>query len=299
MKFQSKKPHYEHLRNKWADKHRSLQNKIWDKHKEALNWVGRNIPGRQLALGSLSGLMLLTTPATNIANSHLLAQGQEVTRDSDNNILLAGKLKEIMPKEVRALTSEEEAGIGKLLSDGVGAPVSAELQGIRLNRSYGVIGGEQHLYRYPGDNLYKHTDSASDSAMYIPAGIAPGLGAWGYFAPSEAEFTERDKQREKYYLAVQTFLAPGFAENVGKYRDFFKFRKVVVVNPETGQAVVAVIGDAGPAAWTGKHLGGSPEVMHHVGLAGGPRKGPVLYFFVDDPEDIIPLGPLRMKEFKS
>ena len=298
MQFQSKKPYYEHLRKKWAAKHRSLQTNIWDKHKSALDWIGKNIPGRQLALGSLSGLMLLTTPATNLSNSHLVAQGQEITSDTDNNILLAGKLKEVMPKEIGVLTPEEEESIGKLLSEGVGMPVSAELQGIRLNRSYGVMGGEQHLYRYPGDNLYKHADSVIDAAMYIPAGIAPRLGAWGYFALSEADFTEKDKMREKYYLAVQTFLAPGFVENVGKYRDFFKFRKMIVVNPETGQAVVAVIGDAGPAAWTGKHLGGSPEVMHYVGLANGPRKGPVLYFFVSDPKDILPLGPLRMKEFK-
>ena len=99
--------------------------------------------------------------------------------------------------------------------------------------------------------------------------------------------------RERYYLAVQTFLSPGFAERVGEYRDFYRFRKMLVVNPKTGQAVVAVIGDAGPAAWTGKHLGGSPEVMHFVGLAKGPRKGAVLYFFIDDPDDKIPLGPVK------
>ena len=42
-----------------------------------------------------------------------------------------------------------------------------------------------------------------------------------------------------------------------------------------------------------KHLGGSPEVMQELGLAGGPRKGAVLYFFIDDPEDKIPLGPFK------
>ena len=86
---------------------------------------------------------------------------------------------------------------------------------------------------------------------------------------------------------------------MGKFRDFFKFRKMVVVNPQSGQAVVAVVGDAGPAEWTGKHLGGSPEVMHFLGLAKGPRKGPVLYFFVDDPQDEVPLGPISIKEGKN
>jgi hypothetical protein len=67
---------------------------------------------------------------------------------------------------------------------------------------------------------------------------------------------------------------------------------MLVVNPRTGQAVVVVIGDAGPGVSTKKHLGGSPEVMHFTGLAKGPRKGAVLYYFIDDPENKIPLGPV-------
>lgn len=151
------------------------------------------------------------------------------------------------------------------------------------------------MYRYPGDNLYAHADNTSDWAKYGDAGIAPGLGAWGYFVPSKDNFSEVDKQRERYYLAIQTFLAPGFAENFAKYRDFFRFRKMLVINPHTGQAVIAVIGDAGPAEFTGKHLGGSPEVMDVLGLAGGPRKGPVLYFFIDDPKNEVPLGPVSVR----
>lgn len=290
MLFQSKKPHYEYLRKKWVSKHRSLQDKLWEKH---------GAPVRQLALGSLGGLMLLTTPASSLQSQHLLSQTHQVSSDVDKNALLAKELESTVPGEMRALTKEEEDEVSQLLSNSFGFKVEPELEGIRLNRSYGMIGGEQHLYRYPGDTLEKHADNAQDWAMFGSSGIAPGLGAWGYFAHSQAEFTERDKQREKYYLAVQTFLAPGFAENVGRYRDFFRFRKMLVVNPKTGQAVVAVIGDAGPAAWTGKHLGGSPEVMHFVGLAGGPRKGAVLYFFIDDPNDQIPLGPVKASQFKS
>ena len=42
--------------------------------------------------------------------------------------------------------------------------------------------------------------------------------------------------------------------------------------------MVVVIGDAGPAKWTEKHLGGSPEVMRHLERVDGSAKGPVLYF---------------------
>ncbi|MBI2018060.1 hypothetical protein HYS92_03335 [Candidatus Daviesbacteria bacterium] len=287
MLFTSKSKHFEYLRNKWTAKHRSLQNKLFDSHKEF---------ARHLTVGGLGGLMLLTMPVGGILSApHLLASGSgQVQKDTDQNAVLAKELEKILPPDVRSLNVNEEEAIGEVLTQNFGFPVSAALDGIRLNRSYGVIGGEQHLYRFPGDNLMKHADNAQDAAMYGPAGIAPGLGAWGYFASSENQFSEKDKIREKYYLAVQTFLAPGFAENVGRFRDFFKFRKMLVVNPQTGQSVVAVIGDAGPASWTGKHLGGSPEVMHYLGLAKGPRKGPVLYFFIDDPGDKIPLGPIKI-----
>ena len=56
-----------------------------------------------------------------------------------------------------------------------------------------------------------------------------------------------------------------------------------------------VIGDAGPAVWTGKHLGGSPEVMYYLEREDGARRGPVLYFFIDDPQDLVPLGPIQVK----
>lgn len=288
MLFTSKKPHYEYLRKKWIAKHKSVSEKFLESHGQHL---------RNITLGGLGGLMLLSTPGANFALHPGDASAHEdgITKGEDKNALLAAALKRQVPEEMRKLTDIEDQEISKILSEQLKMKVEPELDGIRLNRTYGMIGGEQHLYRFPGDNLYKHAGNASDWAMYGPAGVAPGLGAWGYFAPSESVFSEKDKERERYYLAVQTFLAPGFAENVGKYRDFFKFRKMLVVNPNTGQAVVAVVGDAGPAEWTGKHLGGSPEVMHFVGLAKGPRKGAVLYYFIDDPKDEIPLGPVTVK----
>lgn len=293
MEFTSKKPQFQNLKNKWVARHRRLQNKLWDKHSEALNWLGKNVPGKQLAIGSLGGLMLLTTPASTALTNQQYLNSTHIIAQEDQNTLLAKKLKETVPAEVRPLTTAEEDQIGKILSDSFGFKVSAQLQDKRLNRSYGLIGGEQHLYRYPGDSLEAHAKNSEDWAMYGSAGIAPGLGAWGYFAPSKQDLADQGVERERYYIAVQTFLSPGFAERVAQYRDFYKFRKMLLVNPKTGQAVVADIGDAGPAEWTGKHLGGSPEVMEAVGLAKGGRKGPVLYFFIDDPGDKIPLGPVK------
>ncbi len=287
MQFTSSHSGYEHLRKKWIHKHQQSAYKFWQKHGDL---------ARHVAMGAVGGAMLLTVPAATVQPVFAQQSHQEegITKAADKHAELAKSLQASLPGNVQKLTADEEVRVSELLSEQLKIPVKAEIDGVRLNRSYGLIGGEQHLYRFPGDTVYRHADNASEWAMYGSSGIAPGLGAWGYFAPSEKQFTEKDKQREKYYLAVQTFLAPGFAENVAKYRDFFKYRKMIVVNPKTGQAVIADIADAGPAEFTGKSLGGSPEVMEAVGLAGGPRKGAVVYLFVDDPEDKIPLGPLNL-----
>ncbi len=287
MKFTSQNPQFEYLRNKWGSRHKVAENKFWEKHGDVL---------KQVAVGSLGGLILLGPVKTPLLQSHLFASQDDALNSYDKNVLLAQALTEKVPTEVMPLDATQENDLTALLSKDFGFKVTAQVNNIRLNRNYGLIGGEQHLMRYPGDNIYAHADTTVDWAKYGSSGMAPGLGAWGYFAPSEAQFDETAKQREKYYLAIQTFLAPGFAENVAEYRDFFKYRKMLVVNPQTGQAVVAVIADAGPAEFTGKHLGGSPEVMDSLGLATGPRKGAVLYFFIDDPNNQVPLGPIKASQ---
>lgn len=286
MKFRKSNPHFEFLHKKWTGKHKSAHERFLDTHTQTL---------KHLTLGGVGGLMLLANPAIGAisppsATHQLPDLGQ--TQDNEAQKGLASDLSLVVPDTVRPLTPSEESEVSEILSARFGMKVGEQLQGVRLNRSYGLIGGEQHLYRYPGDTVFKHARSTSDWAMYGGSGIAPGLGAWGYFTPSSSQFDRQAEERERWYIAVQTFLAPGFAENVAKYRDFFKFRKMLLVNPNTGQAVVTDIGDAGPSEWTGKSLGGSPEVMHYLGYAKGPRKGPTLYFFIDDPEDKIPLGPV-------
>lgn len=300
MSQKNYKPHYEHLKNKWTERHQDLEKKLWEKHTHALSWGQKQL--HKIATGSLSGLLLLS-PIQNIGISlpNVLAQApiDKIHESVDKVAFLITDLSHALPDKVRPLTSAEEDVVVQTLSRHFGFPVSAELEGKRLNRSYGLIGAEQHLMRYPGDTMVSHFDPPAggqeDEAKYYSSGMAPGRGAWGYFAPSRQEMTEKEIQREKYYIAVQTFLIPDYNERVAEYRDFLRFRKMLAVNPQNGQAMVVVIGDSGPAEWTGKHLGGSPEVMKYLERVDGSRKGPVLYFFIDDPKEEIPLGPVEVK----
>jgi hypothetical protein len=286
------KSHYKHLSSRWRAKHQNLQRKLWSKHKEALDWLSNG--HRQLISGSLGGLMLLTGQISNSLPAVSVAKAQAtITQKVDKETFLISDLEHILPEDVRPLSMEEEQKISEILVRNYGLKVAPELEGKRLNRNYGLIGAEQHLTRYPGDNLSSHFDSEEDAKFYWQQGMAPGLGAWSYFALSKEELTKEDKDREKYYIAVQTFLSKDFNSRFTEYRDFYKYRKMLVVNPNNGRAIVADIADAGPAVWTGKHLGGSPEVMHYLERVDGSLKGPVLYFFIDDPDDKIKLGPIQ------
>ncbi len=281
--------HFTRLKEKLDARHQEIKKNLVEKHWQAFEWAADNT--RQLAAGAMGSLLLLSSPATN-----LLAEGDNMVHeqfvDVPENVFLVTDLKKYLPDEVDVLLRGQEDQLSQILSEYYGFSVKPEIDGFRLLHTYGYIGAEQHLMRFQGDTMAGHFDNPEDEAKYYSSGMAPGRGGFGYFAQGD-ELTQEEIEREKYYIAVQTFLAPGIENNRRAYINFFKFRKMLVVNPNTGRAVVAVIGDAGPAVWTKKHLGGSPEVMKHLERVDGKAKGAVLYFFIEDPENKIPLGPIE------
>src|SRR5260221_1956409 len=286
-----KKTHYQHLAKKWEKRAKKFETQLWENHKDVLQEVIKH--PREVILSNIAGFVLFGLPGGPISSRYAQAQKEQPYSDLNKQAALVLDLSHLLPPTVEPLTTNQENAIGNLLTDRFGMPVSAELSGKRLNRSYGKIGAEQHLARCPGDSMSSHFDNQSDWDVYNSSGMAPGLGAWGYFARSQSQMTQKDSDREKWYIAVQTFLVPDYNQHVKEYSDFFKYHKMLVVNPQNGKAIVADIGDAGPADWTGKSLGGSPEVMHFLERQDGGAVGPVIYMFIDDPHDKIPLGPIQ------
>ncbi len=285
--------HYRNLKEKWTARHKNLQKTLIEKHKDSLEWLSKN--SKQIMVSSLGGLLILASPGKPLLVNHIpVASGQELAATIDKKVFLISDLLSALPEQAQPLTKDQENKTIEILKRNYGLAISAEENGIRLERNYGRIGAEQHLARYSGDTMSTHFDNENDARQYWSSGMAPGLGAWRYFAPSSSQMTQQDNMREKYYLAIQTFLAPGYNENVRKFSEFFRFKKMLIVNPDNGKAMVVVIGDAGPAQWTKKHLGGSPEVMHYLERVDGSQVGSVVYFFIDDPEDKIPLGPINV-----
>lgn len=262
-------------------------------HKHAVAWFKKRgvTPGKirhhaaRLATSSLlASSMFLANPLVTQATTtpHHLAQAP-LTRLHE---LVSSNLKALLPHTPRPLHPDEEDAISKLIRQIWGISASASLEGEHLNTSYGYMGAEQHLPRFPGDTVAGHD-------AYQKSGITPGRGAWGYFAPSQDALTPDLIEKEKYYVAVQTLYLPDWESRLSHLSKWYKYRKVLVINPANGKTIVAVVADAGPAQWTGKQFGGSPEVMAHLGLNVGPQKGAVVLFFVDDPDNAIPLGPVE------
>ena len=186
--------------------------------------------------------------------------------------LFVKKVQEIIPHPEQGLNATQEQQLIGLVSEQYGLNVKTELNGIRLNMSYGVAAKEQNLPLYHGDHR---------------PNLTPGTGAWGYFANSKKELTPLDVQREANYGVVQTWLAPGFDKDVAKYKDFFHHRPMLFINPVNGKAWVVAIEDAGPNPSLHRAFGMAPAVADGLEI-GSPA--PIFALFLDDPSGSIPLG---------
>ena len=211
--------------------------------------------------------------------------GPDVTLANQKGIF-TGEIKSLVPHPSSLLQKDQADAIQQLVNDSFGLHVSTELDGISLNANYGAVGAEQHLKMYPGDTANNHELPSS--------GMAGGLGAWGYFAPSKSQITELDKTREEWYGVVQTFLTPGWNQNTQQYYEWFHHRKIAFINPNNGNVLISSIEDSGPNQFLDRKFGVSPEGIDALGY-GITRKGPVYVFFVDDPDNKVPLGPLGGK----
>lgn len=292
---------FNQLRRKVGARTLTAKNVFENKHPHARNFFHqkgfdlsqiRRQSTKLLTAGTLAGALLLMPPkALPVQELPLPTEIMQEMVSPDARFpqnpqkFLADNLAKIFPQMAHPVSPEQERKFAIFVTKMTGVPVRATLEGEHLNTFFGMIGAEQHLPRFPGDTIAGHDE-------FRESGITPGRGAWGYFATSNNTLTQDDIQREKYYVAVQTLYLPDWPKRFTYLRDWYKYRKVMVLNPINGKAVVAVVGDSGPAAWTGKHFGGSPEVMYELGLDRGMRKGAVFLLFVDDPENKIKLGPV-------
>lgn len=213
---------------------------------------------------------------------------------------LATQIKQISPQWTDLLTGDQETQFSQLIQQQYGIKAVAELEGMRLNATQGIIAGEQHLRTYDGDTLANHQ---TDPLAYS-SGMVPGTPSWGIPAASASQVTQLMREQEEYYSVVQTWLSPGWTPQKNVW---FKNRKLLMMHVDEKShkvyAVVTDILDAGPnprltSVVDGqvgyRKYGGSPETIIGLGL-GLERVGHVFAFFIDDPNNTVPLGPVGVQ----
>ncbi len=291
----------EYLRNKLKLKSLEVKKTFAEKYPHADKFLKekgvdlgkiREHSAKIITTGALTGTLLFAPPSgvKSLPKLSEVVQSAKDLKKGDTvpqQKTLLDSLQNYLPQKVGPMNRSQEKNLEQVFENTIGVKARATLEGEHLNTTYGYIGAEQHLMRYPGDTMATHPKLPEKDE-----GMAPGRGAWGYFAQSKGALTQDLIEKEKWYAVVQTLYLPDWNNRQPYLRDWYKYRKVLIVNTVNGNAVVADIADSGPAAWTGKHFGGSPEVMNYLG---GPRykKGPVVIFFVDDPNNQVKLGPVE------
>ncbi|MEA2056142.1 MAG: hypothetical protein U9O78_00275 [Patescibacteria group bacterium] len=284
------KKKYKHLKKDFSRRHKNIEK--WAKSNNSELDEYRQLAKQIMAAVTLAGQIAMTQPVEARVQQQLQTFQhrekkkllEEITKQEYQEIMQ--KMLEFTHLPPGNLPEDEELYLEQQLTDILGFDVTAELEGHRLNHTMGIMGGEQHLRRYP-------TDTLNDHDAYLEAGMASNRGAFGWFTEN-GQLTPKAIMKEKYYFAVQTLYLPDWNQDYTELKPWYKFRKMIVVNPAERIAIVGVVGDAGPALWVKKQFGGSPEIIREGKIWSPKTKGKILLFFIDDPNDQVPLGVIDL-----
>ena len=161
---------------------------------------------------------------------------------------------------------------------------SKMLEGIPLPAYSGLVGQEQHLCltvsQEPPATHYaiSGTPPAAQNGMAWQEGGGSGYGAWGKAPPVEDERYYVNMRWNYTTLNGQVILAP---------KDWYYKKRVLVINPANGKRVIASIVEYGPAPWTGRVSGLSPEAMLALGAQTDDN---LTYYWALDQS--LPRGPM-------
>ncbi len=210
----------------------------------------------------------------------------KMSREEHNAVI--EKMVALVAQPVGHLPKQEELYLEQQLTDMLGFQVEAELDGHRLQHSIGVMEAQHHLRRHPTDTLLNHEN-------YREAGLASVRSVFGWFT-EQGKMTQLAVQNEKYFFAVQANFVDSWHKQYQDLMAWYKYRKMIVINPTESKAVVGAVGNFGPADWLQKQFGGSPEIIREASIWSLKSRGRVLLFFIDDPKNAVPLGAIDLQK---
>ncbi len=209
----------------------------------------------------------------------------EISKEEHQEIM--AKLSSMSHLPAGHLDKMQELYLEQQLTDLLRFPVTAELAEHRLNHSVGVLAAQPHLKRSPTDVLAAHS-------KYFEAGLGAYRSAFGWFTDN-GELTTKGIEREAYSFTLPLHYLPTWNKHSQELTTWYKYRKMIVINPAEEKAVVGAVCDIGPSQWMQYQFGGSPEVVREGKIWSQKSLGHVFLFFVDDPDDTISLGAIDLR----
>ncbi len=148
------------------------------------------------------------------------------------------------------------------------------LEGYRIPNTSGKTAREQHLYLGSNEEALGRTD-ASAAVHYARSGtpsssqngMAGGYGAFGSSgSPASIE-------QERYYINMRWLYCEWYEDGGNTHtrncsttaKNWHRHKKVIVTNPSNGRQMILSVEESGPAIWTGRVSGLSPEAMDEIG----------------------------------
>ncbi|MDO8472094.1 MAG: hypothetical protein Q7S64_03050 [bacterium] len=197
-------------------------------------------------------------------------------------------------------TGFQFSGDGGELTNGL-----TTFEGYNIPIDRGKTAKEQHLYLNKAEADLGRTNAGADKHYADSStptasrnGMAGGYGAFG----SEASPASIDQER--YYITMRWNYCEWYEDSgnldsfgrTGTYcrnlnstaKSWHRHKRVIVTNPSNGKQVVVSVEESGPAIWTGRVSGLSPEAMDAVGAVTNTE---LYYYWAGDQN--ISLGPLN------
>jgi hypothetical protein len=171
------------------------------------------------------------------------------------------------------------------VSDLVGFQVATKLQNHELLHTQGSILALPHLKRSPRDTASDH--------RYPQAPFSQKRSTFGWIDHLKTTHGIAEDV-EEYYIALPLHLIPTWSQESAALKEWYTFRKMLVLNPQEQLAVVCRVADSLSTNTAKYQFGGSPELILAGRCWSADTLGRVLVFFVVDDTNTIPVGPLSL-----
>lgn len=220
--------------------------------------------------------------------------GQDLSKDQNlvHNITLEEhqaviyKLREVAKLSPGDLEGDDLLYLEQQLSDIFGFDVSSELENHKLPYIMGTLEALPHYRRFPIDHLDQHKS-------YLEAGMSKTRGGFDWML-EEGKLSSRAIIREKYGVSLPLANLKEWQVDHNELNKWYRFRKLLIINPFDLRAVVATIIDGGFISNLKYQFGATPEVIREGNIWSPGSSGKVLMFFINDKDDKVEHGPITL-----